>query len=241
MHDGFEVLGLIPARGGSKSIPYKNIKDLAGLPLLVHVAEAGWRCPAITRILCSTDDDKIAAVCGQLGIEVDRRPDALAGDDSPIVETMIELVERMEKQQGYVPDAIALLQPTSPFTLPEHIEMCVKELQEHPEAGSTQTVASIPHSYHAYNQRHIVGGVVDFRFPEERAICYNKQAKPEFYVFGNVVVVRTAALRDQRLVFAAPSRPIKVARDYALDVDVLRDFPQAEWYIQQGLVTLPWL
>lgn len=241
MSDTFEVLGVIPARGGSKSIPYKNVVELAGLPLLAHVAEASLRSPSIGRLLCSTDDQRIAAVCAGRSIAVDYRSADLAGDDSPVVAMMIELVERLAQTEGYRPAAVALLQPTSPFTLPEHIEACIRELREHPEAASSQTVAPIPHNYHAYNQREIVDGVVDFRFSTERATCYNKQSKPKFYSFGNLVVVRTTALLAQRATFARPSRPIEIPLSYALDVDGPDDFPLADWYVREGRVVLPWL
>lgn len=241
MNERFEVLGLIPARGGSKSIPYKNIAMLAGRPLLEYVAEAARASGSIRRLLCSTDDDRIAATCQGLSVSVDRRPAELAGDDSPVVATMIELVQRLQSDEGYCPDAIALLQPTSPFTLPAHIDACVQALRDHPEAGSSQTVASMPHNFHAFNQREIIDGVVDFRFPEERATCYNKQIKPKFYSFGNLVVVRTSALLEQRAVFARPSRAVTIQAAYALDVDGPDDFPLAEWYLQQRRVELPWV
>lgn len=241
MTEGFEVLGLIPARGGSKTIPYKNVTTLAGLPLLTHVAEAARRSTAVGRLICSTDDERIAATCADIGLEVDRRPAELAGDDSPVVAAMHELVERLSLVEDYSPDAIALLQPTSPFTLPRHINACVQALLEHPEAASSQTVAPIPHNFHAFNQREIINGMVGFRFPAERAACYNKQSKPKFYSFGNLVVVRTSALMEEQAVFAQPSWALEIPVAYALDVDGPDDFPLAEWYVQQGRVELPWL
>ncbi|GKT37469.1 acylneuraminate cytidylyltransferase family protein, partial [Aduncisulcus paluster] len=83
---------------------------------------------------------------------------------------------------------LALLQPTSPFLLPAQIDACSEALRDNPEANSAQTVAEIPHNYHAFNQRVIKDGAVDFNFTEERKFCYNKQSKPHFYSFGNLVI-----------------------------------------------------
>ncbi|EPR35550.1 acylneuraminate cytidylyltransferase [Alkalidesulfovibrio alkalitolerans DSM 16529] len=232
-----EVLGLIPARGGSKSIPYKNVVELGGHPMLAYVHEAARRASSIGRILCSTEDQRIACVCAGLGLEVVERPLELADDDTHIIAVLKELIARLD-DQGYRPDAVALLQVTSPFLLPEHIDGCVELLKKNPEARSAQTVAAMPHNFHAYNQRHIVDGEVRFRFEDERRECYNKQTKPKFYTFGNIVVTRTEALKDGDTCFAAPSLPFEIPRAYALDVDTPEDLDVAEWYLQTGKVSI---
>jgi CMP-N-acetylneuraminic acid synthetase len=80
---------------------------------------------------------------------------------------------------------------------------------------------------------------VQFRFPEERAICYNKQAKPKFYIFGNLIVTRTEALLQDKEIFAPPSIPCEIPFQYALDIDSSEDLELAEWYIQTRKVLLP--
>jgi CMP-N-acetylneuraminic acid synthetase len=233
-----EILGLIPARGGSKSIPHKNILDLAGHPLLAYVANAARHSRTITRLACSTDDTQIAACCRALRVEVLDRPDVLAQDDTPILAVLLDLLATLE-QQDYRPEAIVLLQPTSPFVLPEHIDTAVNLLIGDPAAQSVQTISSLPHNHHAYNQRCLDGPYVSFRFPDERAACYNKQTKPAFYVFGNLVVTRTAGLRTQQNVFAVPSLAHLIPLAYALDLDGPQDIATATWYLSSGQVKLP--
>jgi CMP-N,N'-diacetyllegionaminic acid synthase len=234
-----EVLGVIPARGGSKSIPKKNIVSLNGHPLIAYVINAGKRSKCLGRIICSTDDSDITEACSRLGVEVMGRPKELAQDDTHVVDVMIHLLESLNRKEGYKPWAVGLLQPTSPFLLPEHINQCVMLLRQNLGANSSQTIAELPHNYHAYNQRVVRDGIVRFRFAEERARCYNKQKKPKFYVFGNLIVTRTEALLRDRDIFAPPSLPYQIAFPYAVDIDGPEDLELAEWYIGKGKVLLP--
>lgn len=125
--DESQVLALIPARGGSKSIPLKNLVPLGGKPLMSYVIDGGKACPAITKIVCSTDHDKIAEYCSSRNVEVCPRPAGLAGDDTPVADVMRHVIEKIAQEEGAAPSFIALLQPTSPFLLPEHIERCAGE------------------------------------------------------------------------------------------------------------------
>lgn len=234
-----EVLGLIPARGGSKSIPKKNIVPLNGHPLISYVINAGKRSECLGRIICSTDDREISEACRGLDVDVMSRPKELAQDHTHVVEVVIHLLKSLREKEGYKPWAVALLQPTSPFLLPEHIDQCVALLRDNLGANSAQTITEFPHNYHAYNQRVVQRGVVRFRFAEERARCYNKQTKPKFYVFGNLIVTRTEALLQDREIFAPPSLPCQIPFPYSLDIDGPEDLEVAEWYIKKAKVLLP--
>lgn len=234
-----EILGIIPARGGSKSIPLKNIVSLNDRPLISYVISAGGKCSAIDRLLCSTDDEKIADICKGYGVEVMKRPDELSGDLVPVIDVLTDILNRLKKEEAYMPFAVALLQPTSPFVLPEHIDRCVELLRGDPSAGSVQTIAKLPHNHHAFNQRELSSGAVSFRFPKEREACYNKQKKPEFYAFGNLVVTRTSSLLEGKGVFAVPSLGSEIDPYYALDLDGPGDLELAEWYIRERKVKLP--
>lgn len=239
MEDKKEILGLIPARGGSKSIPKKNIVSLAGHPMLAYVANAAKKCKTVNRILCSTDDSEIADAARACGVEIADRPLRLAQDDTHIIDVILDLLETLKKDEGYEPFAVALLQPTSPFLLPKHIDQCCGLLFKNPDAASAQTIASFPHNFHAYNQRIVENGIVNFRFEKEREVCYNKQTKPEFYVFGNLVVTKRRALLETGRVFALPSAPFEIPHAYALDVDGPEDLELAEFYIEKQKVLLP--
>src|SRR5262245_4566414 len=102
--------GLVPARGGSKSIPLKNLALLGGQPLMSYGISAAQKSGCLDRIICSTESQKIAATALELGIEVDSRPDTLCGDDTPVADVAREFLQR---QSGGLPDILVLIQPTS--------------------------------------------------------------------------------------------------------------------------------
>jgi len=233
------VLGLIPARGGSKSILGKNLALLGGQPLISYVIVAGQYVKAIDKFMCSSDDLEIRNVAWNCGSEFRIRPDSLSQDNTPIIDVILHVLERLKEENKYEPWAVALLQPTSPFVLPEYIETCIKRLKDDPRAMSSQTVASFPHNYHAFNQRVMDDGMVKFYFQKEREALYNKQLKPVFYRFGNFVVTRAEALFKYKDVFAPPSIPHIIPPEYALDIDGPEDLEVGEWYLEKKKVILP--
>jgi CMP-N,N'-diacetyllegionaminic acid synthase len=223
-----EIIGLIPARGGSKDVPHKNIAPLLGQPLLRFVIEAGRAARGLGRMFCSTDDADIAAVAAGLGVVVAERPADLAGDDSPVLAAIVHFLEGLGAREGRVPATVVLLQPTSPFLLPEHIEACLDGLDRYPAAQTAQTVTSVPHNLHAFNQREFDGPFVRFRFEAERNLAYNRQRKPVLYGYGNLYVTRSRALLSGEQVYAKPSFAVEIPLEYAMELDSPEDFATAE-------------
>jgi len=236
-----ECWALIPARGGSKSIPLKNVADFAGRPLIDYSILAAQAAPAISRVICSTDAPEIAARCAALGAEVHDRPAELGGDATPVMEVIAHFAEDMAARQGGVAEMIALVQPTSPFLLPDHLDQAIAALADDAEAGSAQTVIECPHNHHAFNQRSLADGLTDFVFAAERKAAYNKQTKPKHYLFGNIVVMRTASALAQGAVFALPSRGVEIPEEFGFDADGPRDFKLGALMLENGLVRLPHL
>lgn len=226
---------LIPARGGSKSIPLKNLVPLAGMPLLDYSARAAQAAGCFDRILCSTDDDRIKERCRVLGVEVDHRPEDLCGDDVPVAAVARELLQRVSD----APEAIVLVQPTSPFLRADHILQLLDAMARSPEAQSGQTITPCPHNFHAWNQREFEAGQVRFKFAAERQTAYNKQKKPKLFVFGNLVAARSAALLGGACFFAEPSVGIEVPYPYNFDLDTQADRALAEAFLAGGLIELP--
>ena len=233
-----EVWAIIPARGGSKSIPLKNLVELNGIPLITYVINAAKASKRVTRIICSTDDKRIADYCTKHGVEVHLRPDNLAMDDSSLLDVLMYTLQDIHKNEEKLADVIPILQPTSPFLLPEHIDECVLLLSDNEDAQSSQTITSFPHVLHAYNQRLIDDRYVKFVFAEERRLYYNKQRKPDFYIYGNLVVTRSKTLLIEREIFGDKSIPFFIPYPYALDLDRLDDLETAEWYLEKGKVSL---
>jgi CMP-N-acetylneuraminic acid synthetase len=136
-----EVLALIPARGGSKSIPRKNIRSFAGHPLIAYSIAAGMAAESVTRLIVSTDDEEIAAIARAYGAETPfLRPAELSQDNTPDLPVFQQALEWLEKNEGYRPEILVQLRPTSPLRRVWHIDQAVYQLLEHPEADAIRTV-----------------------------------------------------------------------------------------------------
>ena len=132
---------IIPARGGSKEIPGKNIKPLGGKPLLAYSIEAAKFSQKIDRVIVSTDSKEIAVVSQKYGAEIIMRPQALATDSSPSEDALIHAVESLESNEKVQVDLIVFLQATSPLRPPELIDQCIDKLIEN-DGDSLLTVCS---------------------------------------------------------------------------------------------------
>ncbi len=136
-----EVLALIPARGGSKSIPRKNIRTFAGHPLIAYSIAAGLAGETVTRVIVSTDDDEIAQISRRYGAETPfLRPAELSQDNTPDLPVFQHALAWLAENESYHADIIVQLRPTSPFRRVAHIDQAVYRLLERPEADAVRTV-----------------------------------------------------------------------------------------------------
>jgi CMP-N,N'-diacetyllegionaminic acid synthase len=231
--------GLVPARGGSKSIPLKNLLPLAGRPLLDYVVRAARASGALSRLVCSTDHERIAARARELEIEADMRPAALATDEARVDDVARDWLERTRGRGEELPHVVVLLQPTSPFLQPQQVRELLALLGERPHARSVHNVCPVPHNLHCWNQRVLAAdGAVQFPFEAERERARNKQQKPKHYAFGNLIAVRTEALLAGEGFYAKPSYARPIPQAYAFDLDQPSDIGIAEAMIAAGLVGL---
>lgn len=122
------VLAIIPARGGSKGIPKKNLQPLAGKPLIAYTIEQALAAPTISRVVVSTDSEEIADVARQYGAEVIPRPGSLSGDEATSEAALLHCMEYLRCREGYEPDLVVFLQATSPLRSKEDIERAVETL-----------------------------------------------------------------------------------------------------------------
>ena len=123
-----EILCIIPARGGSKGIPHKNIVPLGGKPLLAYSIEAALEAPSVSRVVVSTDDEKIAGVANRYGAEVVWRPDEISGDEATSESALLHVLGFMWEREAYNPDLIAFLQATSPLRQPGDVQNAIDTL-----------------------------------------------------------------------------------------------------------------
>lgn len=230
-----KVWGLVPARGGSKSIPKKNLASLNGRPLIDYGVEAAKKSGIFDAIYCSTDDKQISDHAISLGIKVDQRPPALATDEAAVADVARDFIKRHELAPH---DLLVLIQPTSPFLLPQHIIQLVDLMKHSDRSMSAQTITPIPHNYHAWNQRATSDGQVSFFYAKERREAYNKQKKPKLFSFGNLVVARAMALANGGDFFHEPSLYSEISWPYNLDVDTSQDLKLAEAFLREGFIEI---
>lgn len=143
-----DILGLIPARAGSKGIPGKNLSLLAGQPLLVHTLQAAKSSQLLTRVILSTDSAEMAELGRKHGVEVPfLRPSGLAQDDTPTFPVIEHALEWLRTEESYQPDVIVLLQPTAPLRTSKHIDEAI-ELLLQSDADTVISVTAVPKHFH---------------------------------------------------------------------------------------------
>ena len=167
MIDNMQVLALIPARGGSKRIKNKNIKLLAGKPLLAYTIEAALASNLIDRTVVSTDSQEVAAVARSHGAEVPfLRPGEIASDDSTEFEFHVHALEWLKTHTGYSPQLIVNLYPTTPFRKTETIEKAINRIVAFPDADSLRSVTKCQE--HPYKMWKLDGDLLKPFVPTER-------------------------------------------------------------------------
>ncbi len=226
-----KILLFIPARGGSETIPLKNLHPLGDHPLIHWVLSTCRLFKLQYDVIVSTDHPEIREYAQMQGFNVDERPPSLA--DGAISEAVIEYCGRQNHQY----DIIILVQPTSPFVISEDIHSVIAALKNS-DYPSAQTICKVPHNYHAWNQRTFSHErCVGWYASKQRTLTNRKQGKPKLYKFGNCVAVRgDPTILQRHGFFALPSRGIVIPWKRALDLDSLDDFELAEALIETGRI-----
>ena len=221
------ALGIIPARGGSKGIPDKNLRGLAGKPLLAYTLEAASSSGVIDRLVLSTDSEAIAALGRSLGLEVPfMRPANLAGDTSPMLGVLQHAVTEVEGQ-GWRPEVIVLLQPTSPLRRPEHIRDALRLLKGG-GCDSVVSVVEIPSVYAPQKALTIREGWLKFWSEDGNEITRRQQMEPSYAREGTVYACWRDVLMERNSLYGEKCLPYRVPAHEALSLDSKDDWQRAE-------------
>lgn len=222
-----KVLGVIPARAGSKGIPGKNKRLLAGRPLIEYAFRAARDSGVVERIVLSTDSEEVAEVGRQCGIEVPfLRPKELATDEAPMTPVVMHAVSEMERQ-GWKPEAIMLLQPTAPLRRAHHLVEAVRILQR-TGCDSVASVAKLPlHVSPDCLLRLQEGRLEPFLDGASRA-TRRQDARAGYVREGTVYLVRRDILMEQQSLYGHDCRPLVLAPEETLALDEPEDWEEAE-------------
>lgn len=228
------VLGLIPARGGSKGVPRKNIKSLCGRPLLAYTAEAALASRRLSRVILSTEDEEIAEVGRSCGLEIPfLRPIELARDETPMLPVAQHAVRSLEERGDHF-DAICLLQPTNPLRSPDDIDACI-ELLEGSDADAIVTTLQVPNEYNPHwvyfrDEQ----GCLHLSTGEDSPIPRRQELPPAFHREGSVYVTRRETLMERNSFYGARLLGYEMAPNRSVNIDTPEDWLRAERLIRES-------
>ena len=221
------VLGLVPARGGSKGVPDKNIRPLAGRTLLEYAVAAARDSGVIDRVVVSTDSQAIAAAARAAGLDVPfMRPPDLGRDNTPMLPVIEHALSALAAER-WSPDIVVLLQPTSPLRRPEHIRAAVDLLRG---SGADSVVSVVPVPQHLspdYVMRIDEGRLHPF-LTEGARIGRRQDARPAFVRDGTVYAFWSRTLREQHSIYGRDCRPLILAAAESMTIDTWDDWREAE-------------
>jgi N-acylneuraminate cytidylyltransferase/CMP-N,N'-diacetyllegionaminic acid synthase len=221
------VLAIVPARGGSKGVPRKNVRLVAGRPLVAWTIDAALGARSVGRVVVSTDDAEIAEVARRCGAEVPvLRPAELARDDTPGVEPALHIVEWLDANEGYRPENVVLLQPTSPLRTAGDIEDAVRLMEAR---GESAIVGVTPVTTHPAWMKLIAsdGTLVDA--PDlTQAETVRQHLAPLYVINGAIYLVARDVLLKRRSFYAERTLAYVMPPDRSLDVDSAWDLRVAE-------------
>jgi YrbI family 3-deoxy-D-manno-octulosonate 8-phosphate phosphatase len=233
-----EVLALIPARGGSKSIPRKNIRLFAGHPLVAYSIAAGLQASRVTRTIVSTDDEEIAEVARKYGAETPfLRPAEFAQDNTTDLPVFQHALGWLQEHEGYQPDIVVQLRPTSPIRPTDCVDAAVQLLLDHSEADSVRGI--VPSGQNPFKMWRVdeQGRMAPLLSVPGIAEPYNapRQALPQTYwQTGHIDAIRVSTIYQKHSLSGDIIYSLMIDPRYTVDIDTLRDWQRAEWLVAQG-------
>ena len=226
-----EYLGLITARGGSKSIRHKNITPLAGRPLLAYTCDAALGSRRLTRVALDTDDPQIANVGKGCGLQAPyMRPQELAGDDTLHVDVLRHAVAWFAENEDYRPDALVLLQPTSPLRRAEHIDGAI-DVYERSEADSVVSVTEVPHQFSPVSVMRMNSQGSLLPLSGETGVLRRQDKQLLYARNGPAVLISGRRIIEAGQLYGPTVKPYVMTHGDSVDIDDVEDIALAEFWL----------
>jgi YrbI family 3-deoxy-D-manno-octulosonate 8-phosphate phosphatase len=234
-----EILALIPARGGSKGIPRKNIKPFAGYPLIAWSIAAGLQAKSVSRVIVSTDDEEIAEVARAHGAEVPfLRPFELAQDDTTDLPVFEHALKWLENNEGYKPEIVVQLRPTSPIRPKGMVDEAIRILLDHPHADCVRGV--VPAGQNPFKMWRFHGHdkpMEPLLEVEGIAEPYNaprQMLPPVYWQTGHIDAIRTSTILHKHSLTGKVIYPLVIDPRCTVDIDTPADWAKYEALVHQG-------
>lgn len=230
-----KILAIIPARGGSKGVPGKNIKLLNGKPLLAYTSEIALQSKYLTEVIVSTEDEQIIEVAKNLGIKVPFiRPAALSQDNTPTIDVIIHALQWYENQNIFF-DAVCLLQVTSPFRTVDFLDNAINKFIEQ-DTDSLVSVLKVPHEYNPHWTFEVnEAGNLKIATGENQIISRRQELPAAYHRDGSIYITKTKVLLEQNSLYGKSTAFIESDPEYYVNIDILQDWDKAEGMIQNKL------
>ena len=240
-----EILAIIPARGGSKGIPRKNIRNFSGYPLIAWSIAAGLKSELVTRVIVSTDDDEIAAVARQWGAQTPfLRPAQFAQDNTTDLPVFEHALQWLAENENYHPDVLVQLRPTSPIRPGTCVDDAIRILLQNPAADSVRGV--VPAGQNPHKMWRLDAGL---QAPMQNLLAvpgiaepYNapRQILPNiFWQTGHIDAIRPSAITGGSM-SGEKIFPLLIDPKFTVDLDNLNDWMRAEWLVAFGGLEMVW-
>lgn len=221
------ILGLIPARGGSKGVPRKAVRAMAGKPLIGWTVEAALAADRLDRVMVTSEDAEIIAVAREFGADVPfARPAALSADDTPGMEPVIHALSWLEREEGCLPTSVMLLQPTSPLRTADDIDAAIRLADER----AADSVVSVTEAAdHPWWTKRVDGEGRLHDFVEQAGDAVRRQELPDAFALNGAIYLarRKLLLRDRSWYFERTFAYV-MPPERSLDIDTPWDFELAD-------------
>lgn len=222
-----KILAIIPARGGSKGVPGKNIKMLGGKPLIAYTIQAAQKAKLLTEIILSTDSDKIIRVAKAYGLEVPfKRPASLATDESPTILTVLHALDYFSENGIYF-DAVCILQVTNPFRTSEFIDEAIEKFKNS-KADSLISVLKVPHEFnpHWVFEKNAKENLV-ISTGESEIISRRQELPTAYYRDGSIYITKTEVLLNQKSLYGKSIAYMEADEKRHINIDTVEDWESA--------------
>lgn len=224
-----DTLALIPARGGSKGVPRKNVTDLGGKPLIAWTIEAALKAETLSRVFVSTEDAEIAEVAARHGASVIDRPKALAGDEARTEDVVLHALDHLDAG-GEIEEHFALLQPTSPLRTARHIDGLVRDALQ---AGAQCAWSVIPAEHHPWKMLVKKGGVLE-PLSDVKNLSAPRQALPPAYrQNGAIYWLACDLFKKHRTFFVPPVHAYEMTAEASVDIDTAEDLQRCQTLLER--------
>lgn len=229
------VAAIIPARGGSKGIPRKNLVPLCGRPLIAYTIRAALESRSVTETFVTSDCAEILAAARQAGAQTIRRPDALATDEASCEAAVLHALDFLRDQRGYAPEVIVLLQPTSPLRQAGDIDEAFAHFRS---SGADALISGTEPESHPLKQMLVAAdGTLSALTDDPTAPFRSRQFLPRaFKPNGAIYIIRTDSFRRTGLFFGERTVPFYMEREKSIDIDTAADLEKAANRMKQNSI-----